>query len=338
VDNFNITSVNPKFCQVFKYNERDVSSLILKEIFKDSEAYYKFTERLNQKKYVEEFETELLTSEGDVCYCMINAVAVSDENNELIMYQGVIRDMTRRREAEQQLIAAEKLTLTGKLARTIAHEVRNPLTNIRLALDQFKEEMPEDITDADFFLDMISRNTDRISNLITDLMNSSKQRTLELKHYRINDIMEETITLIQDRLKLKEIRYETNFSDNLPLILLDKNQIKIAFINILLNAVEAMVPGKGLLKINTQTRGTYIYTEVIDNGKGISEEEISNIFEPFYTGRKDGSGLGLTTTRNIIHAHKGSIKVASKLGEGTTFQMVFSSEIDANQINTADKI
>ncbi|NJN25931.1 MAG: PAS domain S-box protein [Cyclobacteriaceae bacterium] len=337
VDNFNITSINPKFCDIFKYEGADLDTLELKVIFRHMDAYLKFIDLLHQRKFVEEFEAELLTSDGEIRYCIINAIPVLDDHNKLHVYQGVIRDMTSRREAEQQLIIAEKLTLTGRLARSIAHEVRNPLTNIRLAIDQFKEELPEEPGDADFYLEMIARNTERISNLITDLMNSSKQKMLELKKCQVNEVLTETIELIQDRIKLKKIAIETELAKALPDILLDKNQSKIAFLNILLNAIEAMPAGNGLLRLRTSTNGKHVAVEISDNGKGIPDEELGNLFEPFYTGRKDGSGLGLTTTRNIVHAHQGSIKVHSTPGEGTTFTLLFSVLVSATQMRHTEE-
>jgi PAS domain S-box-containing protein len=333
-ENYNIISVNPKFCEIFRFKAAAMISLTIKHLFRFGESYDEFVGLLRQRQFVEEFEAELQTSDNEIRYCLINSVAVIGDNEELILYQGVIRDVTRRREAEQQLITAEKLSLTGRLARSIAHEVRNPLTNIRLAIDQLKEELPDDVDDADFYLELISRNVDRISNLVTDLMNSSKLKSLELEFCQLNDILIETVDLVSDRLKLKEIRLEASYSSELPPIQLDKKQVKIALINILLNAIEAMEPGKGTLRIDSFAKQKKVCLAISDNGRGIPKEELSRLFDPFYTGKKTGSGLGLTATRNIIHAHHGSIKVDSVEGAGSTFTISFPKDLDADSIDT----
>lgn len=332
-EQFNIISVNPKFCDIFKFSESEVAPLLLKDLFKDGEQFYELKAMLKKRKFIEEIEADLIASDGDLRHCFINAVPVFDDFDNLMMYQGVIRDITKRKETEQKLITAEKLTVTGKLARSIAHEVRNPLTNIRLALDQFKEELPEDDEDAAFYFSLISRNVDRISNLITDLMNSSKQKALSLRRHQLNDILVETINLIRDRLKLKNIDLKTDFCQDLPLLLLDKKQVEIAFINILLNAIEALDAGKGLINIKSYIKGECACVDITDNGRGIPKDELDNLFEPFYTGKKSGSGLGLTTTRNIIHGHNGTIAVESEVGKGTTITITFFIELDTDKID-----
>jgi PAS domain S-box-containing protein len=318
-DEFYIISMNPKFSDLFSFKLTKDKKLPLNKIFKNKQAYVDFSDRLNDKQQVKEFETLLITRSKKVKHCVLNCSPVLDDNKKVIFYQGVIRDITQKKRIEKDLIMAEKLSLTGKLARSIAHEVRNPLTNLRLALDQFRDEIPDEMEDAGFYTELIQRNADRINNLINDLLKSSRPKELKLSSASINEVLESTIVLLRDRLKLKDMNLELAYGVELPDVELDRDQIKIAILNLLLNAVEAMEKGKGRLTISTAKVEDEILLTIRDNGKGISEEEQHRLFEPFFTAKKEGTGLGLTTTQNIINAHQGEIEVNSKLGLGTEF-------------------
>jgi signal transduction histidine kinase len=214
--------------------------------------------------------------------------------------------------------------MTGKIARSIAHEVRNPLTNLSLALEQLKDELEMDNEYVTMFTDIIGRNVDRIGQLITEMLNSSKPRELERRRQDFNDVVKATLQFISDRIKLKRMRLDVHYSTDDCSALIDKEQVKTALVNILVNAVEAMEEGKGMLTVKTGcTEDSRVYVEVADNGGGITEADRKRLFDPFFTGKSGGMGLGLTATQNIINGHKGSIEVDSLVGHGTTFRLYF---------------
>lgn len=281
--------------------------------------------RFHVREYgqIKDFETNLIHRNGRKRNCLISVWAVEDIIGQPEWYQGIVRDITDQKRAQQDLILAEKLTMTGKIARSIAHEVRNPLTNLSLALEQLKDELETDNEYVTMFTDIIGRNVDRIGQLITEMLNSSKPRELDRKKQNFNTIVKETLQLISDRIKLKRMRLETNFSADDCLALLDNDQVKTALLNILVNAVEAMEEGKGVLSVRTHCTDSRVYIEVSDNGGGINEADRQRLFDPFFTGKSGGMGLGLTATQNIINSHKGSIEVESQLGLGTTFRLFF---------------
>jgi signal transduction histidine kinase len=235
-----------------------------------------------------------------------------------VSYLGVIRDITRKKRAEKQLLQAEKLSMTGKIARSIAHEVRNPLTNLSLALEQLKDEV-DNTDDADLYFDIIKRNAGRISKLIDDLMNSSKTREMKLEPVELDKVVNEALQLVKDRLKLKNIKLKTDLEQVNQKLNLDSEQIRNALLNLFINAIEAMEPDKGVLEISTAFNDDEAKIEVRDNGKGIPEKHLNSLFEPFFSNKEKGSGLGLVSVQNIVNAHKGNIDVSSEMGKGTTF-------------------
>jgi signal transduction histidine kinase len=247
--------------------------------------------------------------------------------------------------ANKELIrmrSIEKFAATGRIARTIAHEVRNPLTNINLAVEQLQSELngqengqkpvepdrqkPEAAEparpkpeSAELMLEMISRNSIRINLLITDLLNSTKFTDLVYKRISINQLLDETLELAKDRIQLNNITVMKRYSGEICDIAVDVERIKIAFLNIVVNAIEAMEPGKGILQLHTMAKEDKCVVTITDNGPGIDEESLSKVFEPYFTSKPKGTGLGLTNTQNIILNHNGHIGFESKKGTGTTF-------------------
>ena len=234
-----------------------------------------------------------------------------------------ISDISKRKNALKELMDAEKLAVTGRVSRTIAHEVRNPLTNIDLSLQQLKDELKENAEAAAPYLDIISRNSQRINQLITELLNSSKPTQIEVKESDVNTLLDDTLQLAIDRIHLKKIKLVKEFGDQLPLVMLDREKIKTALLNFIINAVEAMEEEKGILTIRTRNTANRCIIEIEDNGTGISNENLDNLFVPFFSKKSKGMGLGLTAAQNIIITHKGTIDVESKVGKGTKFTVTF---------------
>lgn len=263
-----------------------------------------------------------------------NARRVADKRVE--EYQQQLKEQIGELDkANKELIkmrSIEKFAATGRVARTIAHEVRNPLTNINLAVEQLQSELNGKGTDgarqadtakvadsADMMLEMIARNSARINLLITDLLNSTKFTELVYQRFSANQLLDETLELAKDRITLKNITVTKNYMDGICDILVDPERIKIAFLNIIVNAIEAMEPGSGILQLKTFSRDDKCIISIIDNGPGIDEESLSKVFDPYFTSKTRGTGLGLTNTQNIILNHNGHIGLDSKKGIGTTF-------------------
>ncbi len=214
----------------------------------------------------------------------------------------------------------EKFASTGRISRTIAHEVRNPLTNIDLAAEQLRESIPP-TEENEMLLDMVGRNSMRINQLISNLLNATKFTELIPSDVSINELLEDALALAGDRINLKRVVVERNFDKNICKIKVDEEKMKIAFLNIIVNAIEAMPENDGKLTIRTSRQGEFCIIEFIDNGEGMDEEILSKLFEPYFTVKENGNGLGLTNTQNVILNHKGKIDVKSEVSKGTTFEV-----------------
>ena len=248
----------------------------------------------------------------------------------IILYQGQSKARERSDKkanqygAElQELKRIEKFAATGRIARTIAHEVRNPLTNIALASEQLQEMVPAN-PDSAMLLEMVSRNANRINQLVSDLLNATRFVQLIFSEINANQLIEETLEMAKDRIELKHIKIEKNYSNEIGNLLVDIEKIKLALLNIIVNAIEAMEKEKGILLVKTKKQGDKCVIEIRDNGVGMDEDTLQKLFEPYFTAKSDGNGLGLTNTQNIILNHGGNIKVYSKPGEGTSFQVILN--------------
>ncbi|HTE10719.1 MAG TPA: CHASE3 domain-containing protein [Chitinophagaceae bacterium] len=217
-----------------------------------------------------------------------------------------------------QMRSIEKFASTGRIARTIAHEIRNPLTNINLAMEQLKSE-PADGEDNGILFEMVHRNSNRINQLITDLLNSTKFAELTYGKISINILLDEALELAKDRIALYNTTVVKQYSSDICDVAVDKEKLKIAFLNIIVNAIEAMEPGKGILTITTKGENNKCVIEIADNGSGMDKESLTRLFEPYFTSKPKGNGLGLTNTQNIILNHKGTIQAESEKGKGTSF-------------------
>ena len=218
----------------------------------------------------------------------------------------------------KELKDLEKFTSTGRIARTIAHEVRNPLTNILLATEQLRETEAKN-EETPLLLDLINRNAARINQLVSDLLNATRFSHLDFAETNINQLMEETLELAKDRLDLNQITVEKNYSPEACVLSVDKEKMKVALLNIIVNAIEAMETGKGILQLKTRMQENKCIIEIRDNGKGMDEEVRQKLFEPYFTSKPKGNGLGLTNTQNIILNHNGNIRVYSEPGTGSLF-------------------
>ena len=259
---------------------------------------------------------EMRTNENELLCCVISLSKEKDINGNDFL-QGIIHDVTELKKAEKNNVRLEKLGMAERLVRTLAHEVRNPLNNINLSLEQLTEEKQSQ--DAALYLEIITRNSKRIETLITELLGASRPEIL-LQQNDLKEILEESLDAAADRIILRHIKLKTNFPEKKLKIHADKEKLKIAFLNIIINAVEAM-EDNGTLSLDLTETNTGYNVLITDDGCGISEENLSRLFEPYFTAKKNGLGLGLAATMNILQSHKASVEVDSTLNVGTTFNI-----------------
>lgn len=291
------------------------------------------------KKYNETFAslkiTNLLALVLAIFLAIISLITFEKENQAKKVYRTDLEaGIEKLRAANKELVdlkSIEKFAISGRISRTLAHEIRNPLTSIALATDQLKDILKSN-EDSDFFIDIIRRNADRINSLISKLLNSTKFSELQLSLVSPGEILDEALDLAADRINLQEIKIVKNYSSQIGKIEVDAEKIKLAFLNIIVNAIEAMEPGKGVLEIKTESRDSVCWITIKDNGHGMDSDAVSRIFEPYFTTKDAGNGLGLTNTQNIVLNHNGSISLESNPGKGTTFFIALKTRIVMNTV------
>ncbi|CAN5623655.1 N/A [soil metagenome] len=244
-----------------------------------------------------------------------------DEHN-IIFYQAIIHDITKRRKVELDLQIAEKLAVSGRLARSLAHEIRNPLTNINLSVEQLEEYIPDEAYNS--YFEIIKRNSKRINDLVTELMEHAKPTELKSSRVAIQTILNKTVTLAKDRAALKNIKIETIFSGENEEIEGDESKLSIALLNIIVNAIEAVEANHGHIRIFSECKEKRCIILIEDNGVGIKPNDLDKIFDPYFTAKNNGVGLGLATTHSIIYSHKGTIDVESIPKKGTKFSITLN--------------
>jgi two-component system NtrC family sensor kinase len=230
--------------------------------------------------------------------------------------------------AQYQLIQSEKLASLGKLAAVVAHEINNPLagvlTYIKLLLKiTVKEPFPlARVKEMRGYLSLMDKEMDRVTRIVKDLLTFARQSKPKIENTDVNTILEKSLSLLENKIKLQNIKLNVSLDSTLPLVPCDFSQIQQALMNIIINGTEAM-PDKGELTIKSHhlPEDEFIEIEISDTGTGIPEDHLLKVFDPFFTTKDAGKGvgLGLSIAYGIVNEHKGSIEVKSKAGKGTTF-------------------
>jgi signal transduction histidine kinase len=277
-------------------------------------------EQLRLNGNVEDKELELLAKNGKKIYGILSVSRERDVDNNIYI-QGIIHDITNLKRAEKATLQAEKLGAANRLVRTLAHEVRNPLNNISLSIEQLFAETNEE--GHKVYLDIIERNSRRINDLITELLDSSYPLESVLEKNTLQTILDDCMATIIDRITLKKINWKLVYPNDDAYIMADAAKLKIAFTNIIINAIEAMKEETGELDISVTSENTQHLVSIKDNGTGIGSESLPHLFEPYFTSKRNGLGLGLATALNIIQLHKATIDVQTNTASGSNFILKF---------------
>jgi len=239
----------------------------------------------------------------------------------------LVDDITERISLESQLAQADKLSSIGLLAAGVAHEINTPLAVISSYAQMLSKQMKGD-TRLGPVLDKITQQSFRAAEIANGLLNFSRTSTTEFRETNLNQVIRDTLSLLEHQFKTAQINVELDLVDQLPLINGNPGKLQQVFLNLLLNAKEAMPEG-GLLRVATLVNG-HVEARVTDSGAGIAPEHLKRIYDPFFTtkttpkpGDRRGTGLGLSVSYGIIQEHAGKIHVESAIGSGTTFHLEF---------------
>jgi signal transduction histidine kinase len=255
----------------------------------------------------------------------------SERGDEMGTLAAAFNEMTARlgraRELEMQLHQAEKGAVVGRLAAAIAHEIRNPLNYINLTLDHLRSSFaPADEAKRETFIkltDQLKAEVARINRHITDFLKYSRPSKLELQNIDVGAEAEDALRIVEARAQENGIQMTVQQDDSLRSVLADRESLRSVLTNLVINAVEAIDGEGGTVSIKlSNVEDNSIKVEISDTGCGISAQDISKVFEPYFSTKETGTGLGLAIVKKAIDDHGGSISVSSKEGSGTTFTII----------------
>jgi len=232
---------------------------------------------------------------------------------------------TKLRETQKTLIHNEKLAAIGRFSSGLAHEIRNPLANINAAVQYMvgKYQMDERLKDS---LAIIERNGKSANNIISEMLKYASPANYKLEKGSLKEVIDDIINMTKARCEEAKVKCIKKIEKDIPDLMINKVKLEEAFLNFFANAIDSMEDDGGTLTISANVENDNVIIKFIDTGKGIADKDIDKVFDPFYTRKKHGTGLGMGLAQNIIKAHKGDISVISKQGKGT--QIIVSLPIN----------
>ncbi|HEV8512871.1 MAG TPA: ATP-binding protein [Cyclobacteriaceae bacterium] len=308
-------SVNSASKELLGFEKEELLYENTSRIFSDQSDKNQILKMLNEEKKLIDHNIDLLTKDKTIKNCLFSASFENDETGNTHV-QGIIHDISILKKVEEIKAQSEILEVKGEAIRMLAHEVRNPLTNIILSTECLNGDTSAENKE---FLNIIRRNSKRINDLITELLDSNQYHKLNLEIIPLQTVIDEAIQDASDRIELKKIKVNTVFPSYEALALIDKGKMRMALLNIIVNATEAMKQEEGELTISIQSNWNFHIIEIKDNGSGISPENIEKLFQPYFTTKTTGLGLGLAATSAILQSHKAEIEVSSIIDIGTIF-------------------
>ncbi len=334
-----VSLINKKGCAVLGYQEDEIIGknwfdLCVPEDARE-ERKKTFTKVMaGEQDEVEDYENIIMTKSGEERIIAWHNTTLIDENGHIFGTLSSGEDITKRKQAEEELLQSEKMVSLGQLAASVVHEVNNPLAGIMVYVKLFQKKhrekkIQEESTEKQ--LQKMEKELDRTTRIIRNLLTFARQSDPSISPNDINKIIDAALLLVRNQINLENIRLEKNFDLDLPQVLADFEKIEQVLINIILNAIQAMPEG-GNLAITTSvakntivgdTRKDTVRIDIKDTGIGIPKENLKKLFTPFFTTKEKGKGvgLGLSVVHGIIGKHKGKIEVESEQDVGTTFSI-----------------
>jgi C4-dicarboxylate-specific signal transduction histidine kinase len=250
----------------------------------------------------------------------ITTAPVKNAAGETLGILKLIQDITEIKSMEDKIAQTERMSALGRVAAGVAHEIGNPLTSISSFVQILKERAEDDFTRENF--DRVEHNIQRITRILQQMSRFSRLPAMEIKEHNINDIINSCLEILKFDKKLKQITTRIELADDLPPVRVDDGNMIQVFINLLLNAADAIADTSKKITIRTFKEDDRVVAQVIDNGCGIPEELLGQIFDPFFTTKEKGTGLGLSISHEIVKKFGGELRVESLEGHGSVFSII----------------
>lgn len=312
-----IVSINRNASELLELKGRRIRGVSFDQVI--GEDIFDVNETLRSGGTIIEKEVLCRTSGGKFVPVSLSATPLRDADGKSIGAVTILRDLREIRELQEKVRRSERLASLGRLASGIAHEIRNPLSSIKGFAQYFQGKLKPSSQDRGY-ADIMIREVERLDRVIAGLLDFARPQEPHPESASIREILDHSLELLRSDLREKEIEVERNYDHGDINVSIDKDQITQAFINVFKNSLESMERGGKLrISVGKNRDETMLEIKVSDTGRGISRENRSRIFDPFFSTKKKGTGLGLAITLKIIENHGGEISVDSAEGKGTTF-------------------
>ncbi len=269
------------------------------------------------------YKFQMRNAAGQNLVVNISIAPLVGKSGERIGRLILVDDITQRIRLEEQIVQTEKLTSLGLLAAGVAHEVNTPLAVISNYIQMLAKQIPSS-DPRQQLIEKVVKQTFRASEIVNNLLNFSRTGAAEFTEVNLNAVVEETLSLVAHPFRTAQVQVTRNLQQELPPVLGSNNKLQQVFLNLFMNARDAM-PAGGMVEIRTASHNGSVEIEITDNGSGIPHENLNRIFDPFFTTKSSGrgTGLGLSVSYGIIKEHAGKVDVRSAQGKGTTFRLEF---------------
>jgi len=280
----------------------------------------RLAEIVRRDGFIRNYETQRVAKDGSRLTVALTRTLLRGDHGEILGTSAIVRDITEQRRMERKLARAESLAAMGELAAGLAHEIRNPLAGISGAMQVIAQAMPPGDPRRETVAE-IQRQVQRLNKTVDDLVSFARPRPPEPALFQVNTLLEETLSVLKQEPQLEGIEVTTDLQADLPQVMIDPQQMQNVFMNVILNAAQAMPQG-GRLTVRSVARDHGAAIAFADTGCGMSREQIEHIFRPFYTTKTRGTGVGLSISQKILESHGGSIEAESAEGAGSTFTIL----------------
>lgn len=312
-----ITTVNPQACQLLRLSAPELEGRSFADIFRRTSLA--LDPVLTRGLPLQEREITWGLPNGEAVPLAASVTALTGDRGEVLGAVILLRDLRTVKALQQRVERTERLAALGRLAAGVAHEIRNPLGAIRGLVQYFHSTWKDD-AEQRLYLEVMVREVDRLNRVVSDLVEFARPREPQREPHHLGEIVRHATALVQADVRAKGIEIVHDVDTALPPLLIDRDLVLQALLNVLLNAIEAMATG-GRLTIRLADRPGWVELAIQDTGGGIPPEHLGRLFDPFFTTKQRGTGLGLAIAQSIIQAHDGEIRVDSAAGQGTTVRI-----------------
>ena len=313
--NGSIETISDSFRKLPRMAIGDAEAQDYRQLFRDNPTLVESIERgLQEPTQFNRYHGRIELGRGSLYDIFASPLVVSEEHRGIIL---VFVDVTEITRAHAELRRNRALTAVGQMTAQIAHEIKNPLGSIRFATEVLRRQEPA--TDEKMeTIRVIERSVDYLAAIVAELSEFARPKELNRTDINLNSLLDDLLPMVVDKLSDKEIEIRKNYAANLPTGHYDATELRKLFLNLIINAIDASSPGSPL-ELRTRMNGNQdVLVDIIDRGAGMDAETLRRLFEPFYTTKEKGTGLGMAIAKKITELHSGDLTVTSKQGEGTT--------------------